>query len=213
MCVCCSTVSASSKTGVHPATFLSLSWSLPWIQLLQRNNCFRGITVTWSALCPSMQQLLSPPVFTHLCFCLPLASTWPGQCQIHPPTALLPCLLHCSNDRALLKNLGCWLGLLTFAKSKPLLSKELDIKRVSGIVLSVFLSCQCMPILSLSHLHEQSWLLRLHAASTRLSELAQQGLASMLQYVEYRDAHIYIPHHFYMSNLYSGKMICRVVVG
>jgi hypothetical protein len=36
----------------------------------------------------------------------------------------------CSNDRALLKNLGCWLGLLTFAKSKPLLSKELDVKQV-----------------------------------------------------------------------------------
>jgi CCR4-NOT transcription complex subunit 1 len=30
----------------------------------------------------------------------------------------------------LLKNLGCWLGLLTFAKNRPLLSKELDVKQV-----------------------------------------------------------------------------------
>lgn len=35
-----------------------------------------------------------------------------------------------SNDRALLKNLGVWLGLLTFARNKPVLSKELDVKAV-----------------------------------------------------------------------------------
>jgi len=46
-----------------------------------------------------------------------------------------------SNDRALLKNLGVWLGLLTLARNKPILSKELELKTVSvwvnGNVLSV----------------------------------------------------------------------------
>ena len=37
-----------------------------------------------------------------------------------------------SNDRALLKNLGVWLGLLTFAKNKPVLSRELELKQVGG---------------------------------------------------------------------------------
>jgi hypothetical protein len=48
------------------------------------------------------------------------------------------CLLFCdawcipqeSNDRSLLKNLGSWLGLLTFARNKPVLIRELDIKQV-----------------------------------------------------------------------------------
>lgn len=42
--------------------------------------------------------------------------------QVHPGD---PHLLHLqeSNDRALLKNLGTWLGLLTFARNKPVLSK------------------------------------------------------------------------------------------
>mmetsp|Transcript_25535 Transcript_25535/g.46458 ORF Transcript_25535/g.46458 Transcript_25535/m.46458 type:complete len:1018 (-) Transcript_25535:715-3768(-) len=35
-----------------------------------------------------------------------------------------------SNDRSLLKNLGSWLGLLTFAYSKPLLSKDLELKTI-----------------------------------------------------------------------------------
>eukprot|EP00798_Chlamydomonas_sp_ICE-L_P003954 gene3954-14033_t len=35
-----------------------------------------------------------------------------------------------SNDRALLKNLGVWLGLLTFAKNKPVLWKELELKHI-----------------------------------------------------------------------------------
>ena len=35
-----------------------------------------------------------------------------------------------SNERALLKNLGVWLGLLTFAKNKPVLSKELELKTI-----------------------------------------------------------------------------------
>uniref|UniRef100_A0A7S3VNL4 CCR4-NOT transcription complex subunit 1 n=1 Tax=Dunaliella tertiolecta TaxID=3047 RepID=A0A7S3VNL4_DUNTE len=35
-----------------------------------------------------------------------------------------------SNDRALLKNLGVWLGLLTLARNKPILSKELELKAV-----------------------------------------------------------------------------------
>lgn len=35
-----------------------------------------------------------------------------------------------SNDRALLKNLGVWLGLLTFAKNKPVLSKDLELKQI-----------------------------------------------------------------------------------
>jgi hypothetical protein len=35
-----------------------------------------------------------------------------------------------SNDRALLKNLGVWLGLLTFGKNRPVLSKELELKKV-----------------------------------------------------------------------------------
>jgi len=35
-----------------------------------------------------------------------------------------------SNDRALLKNLGTWLGLLTFARNRPVLSKELELKGV-----------------------------------------------------------------------------------
>lgn len=35
-----------------------------------------------------------------------------------------------SNERALLKNLGTWLGLLTFAKNKPVLAKELDLKQI-----------------------------------------------------------------------------------
>lgn len=33
-----------------------------------------------------------------------------------------------SNDRALLKNLGVWLGKLTFARNKPVLSRDLEIK-------------------------------------------------------------------------------------
>jgi len=37
-----------------------------------------------------------------------------------------------SNDRALLKNLGVWLGLLTLARNKPILSKELELKAVSA---------------------------------------------------------------------------------
>jgi CCR4-NOT transcription complex subunit 1 len=35
-----------------------------------------------------------------------------------------------SNDRALLKNLGTWLGLLTFARNKPVLSRDLELKQV-----------------------------------------------------------------------------------
>eukprot|EP00201_Polytomella_parva_P023944 CAMPEP_0175046392 /NCGR_PEP_ID=MMETSP0052_2-20121109/5008_1 /TAXON_ID=51329 ORGANISM="Polytomella parva, Strain SAG 63-3" /NCGR_SAMPLE_ID=MMETSP0052_2 /ASSEMBLY_ACC=CAM_ASM_000194 /LENGTH=614 /DNA_ID=CAMNT_0016310139 /DNA_START=155 /DNA_END=1995 /DNA_ORIENTATION=+ len=35
-----------------------------------------------------------------------------------------------SNDRSLLKNLGSWLGLLTFANNKPLLSKDLEVKTI-----------------------------------------------------------------------------------
>ena len=35
-----------------------------------------------------------------------------------------------SNDRALLKNLGVWLGLLTLAKNRPVLHKELVLKQV-----------------------------------------------------------------------------------
>ncbi|MEW5319837.1 MAG: hypothetical protein WDW38_010962 [Sanguina aurantia] len=35
-----------------------------------------------------------------------------------------------SNDRALLKNLGVWLGLLTFAKNKPVMGKELELKAI-----------------------------------------------------------------------------------
>ncbi|KXZ45953.1 hypothetical protein GPECTOR_49g537 [Gonium pectorale] len=35
-----------------------------------------------------------------------------------------------SNDRALLKNLGTWLGLLTFARNKPVLSRDLELKAV-----------------------------------------------------------------------------------
>ncbi|KAG2489762.1 hypothetical protein HYH03_011713 [Edaphochlamys debaryana] len=35
-----------------------------------------------------------------------------------------------SNDRALLKNLGTWLGLLTFARNKPVLSRDLELKSV-----------------------------------------------------------------------------------
>lgn len=35
-----------------------------------------------------------------------------------------------SNDRALLKNLGVWLGLLTFAKNKPVLSRDLELKQL-----------------------------------------------------------------------------------
>jgi hypothetical protein len=52
-----------------------------------------------------------------------------------------------SNDRSLLKNLGSWLGLLTFARNKPVLIRELDIKQVcrweSSAVPAVlwFLSC------------------------------------------------------------------------
>ena len=38
-----------------------------------------------------------------------------------------------SNDRALLKNLGVWLGLLTLARNKPILSKELELKAVGGV--------------------------------------------------------------------------------
>jgi len=38
-----------------------------------------------------------------------------------------------SNDRALLKNLGVWLGLLTLARNKPILSKELELKEVRGL--------------------------------------------------------------------------------
>lgn len=32
------------------------------------------------------------------------------------------------SDRTLLKNLGHWLGLLTLAKSKPILHREMDVK-------------------------------------------------------------------------------------
>ncbi|KAG2431214.1 hypothetical protein HXX76_009742 [Chlamydomonas incerta] len=35
-----------------------------------------------------------------------------------------------SNDRALLKNLGTWLGLLTYARNKPVLSRDLELKQV-----------------------------------------------------------------------------------
>lgn len=35
-----------------------------------------------------------------------------------------------SNDRALLKNLGTWLGFLTFARNKPVLSRDLELKHV-----------------------------------------------------------------------------------
>ncbi|GIL66130.1 hypothetical protein Vafri_19725 [Volvox africanus] len=35
-----------------------------------------------------------------------------------------------SNDRLLLKNLGTWLGLLTFARNKPVLSRDLELKHV-----------------------------------------------------------------------------------
>ncbi|KAG1667787.1 hypothetical protein FOA52_010824 [Chlamydomonas sp. UWO 241] len=35
-----------------------------------------------------------------------------------------------SNDRALLKNLGVWLGLLTFAKNRPVLSRDLELKAI-----------------------------------------------------------------------------------
>jgi len=33
-----------------------------------------------------------------------------------------------ANERSLLKNLGTWLGLLTFAKNRPLLQRQLDVK-------------------------------------------------------------------------------------
>ncbi|PNH04056.1 CCR4-NOT transcription complex subunit 1 [Tetrabaena socialis] len=35
-----------------------------------------------------------------------------------------------SNDRALLKNLGTWLGLLTYARNKPVLCRDLELKHV-----------------------------------------------------------------------------------
>lgn len=35
-----------------------------------------------------------------------------------------------TNDRTLLKNLGVWLGLLTFARNRPVLGKDLEIKTI-----------------------------------------------------------------------------------
>ena len=35
-----------------------------------------------------------------------------------------------SNDRTLLKNLGAWLGMLTFSRNKAVLCKELEVKQV-----------------------------------------------------------------------------------
>lgn len=35
-----------------------------------------------------------------------------------------------TNDRTLLKNLGVWLGLLTFARNRPVLSRDLEIKTI-----------------------------------------------------------------------------------
>ena len=37
---------------------------------------------------------------------------------------------HSTSERALLKNLGSWLGLLTIARNKPLLTKNLSIKEL-----------------------------------------------------------------------------------
>lgn len=33
-----------------------------------------------------------------------------------------------TNERTLIKQLGMWLGLLTFAKNKPVLAKDMDLK-------------------------------------------------------------------------------------
>jgi CCR4-NOT transcription complex subunit 1 len=46
--------------------------------------------------------------------------------------AALPCrrrrAITQTNERTLIKQLGTWLGLLTFAKNKPILSKDMDFK-------------------------------------------------------------------------------------
>jgi CCR4-NOT transcription complex subunit 1 len=35
-----------------------------------------------------------------------------------------------TNERTLIKQLGSWLGLLTFAKNKPVLAKDMDLKQL-----------------------------------------------------------------------------------
>ena len=53
-----------------------------------------------------------------------------ASCYICSSQVLLRCDKGVANysDRTLLKNLGHWLGLLTLAKNKPILFREMDVK-------------------------------------------------------------------------------------
>lgn len=59
-----------------------------------------------------------------------LPSPYPCPCLRTPYRALLESdrAITQTNERTLIKQLGMWLGLLTFAKNKPVLAKDMDLK-------------------------------------------------------------------------------------